>query len=672
MPLFESQAQTTPPVRRDMPQLASLTSDYKEYPLDDYYKPYQVIRENLKLYRDASTPADKQFYQDVIEYQIKARDQKYINHNLLPRSELEAFISSVNTSIEQYNRSDDITTKIALLKEIQHTVREMNEKYPQYFFADSPSYRKIEAQLFQEIQYQYQSLGQPSLLSSEKDHSMLEEILANMSPVKVDQLLSILIDTTTPTELKSRLNNLYKADELESDEAKRFQAFLNIHSIQFLDGSNSLIFKVTNLDTGGVEILKVENLLSKTKQNSADLRKKMPEIFTASSAERQATCMLAGAALTRNIYITEYCADSDLWDKRDQDKTDVQILDSACNYMEQMAKILLQIQEQGFMHPDAKLENWLVRDDKLVISDDKSIVRTENGCYSSSIPGNEFGGLIRTLNFEPPEIKNRAPEILADKVHAYLLGKNLYVYLSENEIDSDSGDAFDYSSPIFSTERGLALRKLIEGLVKPNPDDRMRMNDALGQLWVLNHPASEEAQKDPHKYFETIIQQLYKLQIGTAEPEMIKFIKSQRERIREARKDQWQNIRQELEQAYSNLKNNPGLNHIKDLIKDFRKQDKFGMKDKADRIENALAKIPVLQRVNFLQNNPRTKEEKEVLKALASHRFWGGRVHPTEDAIDEKKAAKSFKDFKDKHADLFLNQENEQKEEHFVSPGSTK
>lgn len=71
------------------------------------------------------------------------------------------------------------------------------------------------------------------------------------------------------------------------------------------------------------------------------------------------------------------------------------------------------------------------------------------------------------------------------------------------------------------------------------------------------------------------------------------------------------------------------------------------MNDKANRIEQAMARVPPAERVSLLQS----EASKDVMKAIASHRYLGkrGKVYLTEGGeIDTEKAATTFKNFKEK------------------------
>ena len=93
--------------------------------------------------------------------------------------------------------------------------------------------------------------------------------------------------------------------------------------------------------------------------------------------------------------------------------------------------------------------------------------------------------LLHTPHISPPELSKQEPWDVG-AAHAYILGKNLYQfltgcgerYLKENE--------FFFHQPVFATEEGALLKQLIEQLIQPDPKQRISLEDALLTLTKLN------------------------------------------------------------------------------------------------------------------------------------------------------------------------------------------
>jgi hypothetical protein len=423
----------------------------------------------------------------------------------LPPEDMEHFKREVNQLIGQYNSLDDsletdkVNLKKIVLDKIQVKIKEINDKYPDAMINKSPDFRKaIHKELFEEMRDQYKILQINSLLTFEqqKNASPLSEIIANMSPDKANELLDVLI-ISKGNNLAANLGKLYPQSD-ESSEAKAFRTFLSKHEIIFLGGSNSKNFSVKPKDGSSEFVLKVENNLSTApKRVVTHLREKLDKHFAPVHAERLAT----HGDKTRTILVTDVCKKGNLEEYgeglRDDDELTFGL--SVGKVFEQMAGIMLGIQNAGCIFSDSKITNWLV-DNKgqLQISDIKSFVFTDNkGGYNQhtplSITGNMYCKMITTEGCTPPEYFT-GPSVNADSFHAYILGINLYEYATNRPLSPDhahNGAGFTFKDPFFQTANGVKIQALIKGLVKEIPTERMHIREALDRLFIINNPEFE-------------------------------------------------------------------------------------------------------------------------------------------------------------------------------------
>ncbi|KTD42561.1 hypothetical protein [Legionella parisiensis] len=574
----------------------------------------------------------------------------------LPPKDIERFTTEINILIDNYNLEINDAEKRDFLKQIQTKIQEFDCKYRQKHFAESPAYREAHAFLFKEIQHQYASLGVTSLVTSPSHSSPLSELIANMSPEKADKLLDILVNNTskglTKAELvakdfKKELVNLYEKSD-KSPEAEAFRKFLKEHEISYLGGGNSKNFKITNISDNSELVLKVDYRLSMPRNVETHLREKLQDRFIPLHTDRMATCLdrATGDTITRSIQVTEYCGGGSVVDHRQQLKKWTEVEKFTGDIFEQMARTLLDIQEAGCMFPDSKLTNWLIDDlDQVQMGDTKSFVFTdEKGKYRLGLPQNAYGSFLDTKGFRPPEFDDliaypKETTLDADAVHAYILGKNLYIYAAGKVPQGHDGAKFDFTPQIFSMINGPAYKELIVGLVNPDPAKRMPVREALDRLFLINNPE-----------FKDVFTELKALKFGKDDKMMRQYINEKQELIngtygREAR----QTILLDLQRTVSALKAEDGpVQKIRSEISKFREgvgPFTVGKNAKAERIEREMSKLSVEERLHFF-DSPKSQE---VMKALASHRHWGkgGKVYFTENhEIDSKKAAKSFQDFK--------------------------
>ena len=324
------------------------------------------------------------------------------------------------------------------------------------------------------------------------------------------------------------------------------------------------------------------------------------------------------------------------------------LLKKTCDIFEQMADVLLHIQQAGCIFPDAKAPNWLMDDQgKIRLSDTKSFLFTDkDGNYSESLPGNKHHSneLIVSPAFTPPEFLSG--EVNADHAHAFILGTNLYAYLT---LQAANAGNYDFSSAVFEPSQqeepsqGERFKALIEALVKPNPAERMSVQDAMNELFMMKNPECR-----------TLFNKLNQLKIGPNDEKMQTYISEKQQDYRKAADPAVKAaLLGELQVLVENLQTDRALREVVTIVKDLREKTglfTIGMKDKADRIESAMANVPIDQRQNFILSGGAT----EVLKALASQRSLGrgGDVYLNKHGhIDDKKAETAFIDFKAKFKD---------------------
>lgn len=557
----------------------------------------------------------------------------------LPATLMNQFTQDLNELIITYNQALVDTKRKEILKNIQTKTQEINYKFPQKLLALSPGYHEASAFLFKQIKEQYASMEITSLLADLQKSSPLSEVIANMSPEKADALALILIKDST-ANLNAELASLYSVSDINT-EAVAFHAFLNTHEIKFLGGGNSKNFEVTHLMANTKEVLKIDNRMSMPKSIEAHLRSKHSELFIPNRVERQVMCEdpTTKAPVNRTLVVTEYCSGGSVLDHRVRQKSVTQLAEDTGLLFEQMARALLDIQNANCLFPDAKISNWLVDEQNQIrIGDTKSFLFTDTQHeFVSGLPENKYCGFLASPGYKPPEFKG-GDVLYADKVHAYILGINLYIYTAGTKNIGDNGANFDFNKPLFrNSSCGPQYQKLIAELVKPHPAGRMSIQEALNQLIIIKHPKLENA-----------ITELKTLKFGQHDQQMSQFINKTLEQYSKANESEREHIFTKLQTTITSLKADKATTEIREIIHDFRERAGIftrGMNAKANRIEQAMANMPLEERCHFFS----AEKSKEVLAALASHRSLGksGTVYKDKkENIDGTKAAQSFKNFK--------------------------
>ncbi|MCC5792307.1 MAG: hypothetical protein JJT82_06850 [Legionellaceae bacterium] len=567
----------------------------------------------------------------------------------LPPGAVCAFLTTVNERIQSFNNTADNDKKKHILGQIQKIIRGIEYRYPPSYLAASPVYQAAQAKLFRDIRDQLYRLGTTSLRDETEPPSSLAEIIANMSPQKAAALLKIL-DRGSGANLGETLPHLYAREDL-SPEATHFAAFLQEHTVSFLGGVNSKVFKVEHSRTGQRAVLKVDNRLDLPRNREFYLRHQqaLKAKFIANKVERQVTTQRdSGDTISRTLLVTDYCEGGDLFSHRNTLQTNAALAGKVGTIFAQMARTMLDIQEAGCIFPDAKITNWLVdAHDNVRIADTKSFLFTyDTGRYSSIIPGNEYAGFVHTPFFTPPECSSGP--VYADSMHAYILGKNIYVYATGKRVSGDDGAAFDFSGAFFKTEKGVQYQSLIENLVKPKPEERMSLRNASDALYMLN---IDEVFLTKYTQFRAIVDELKSLRFGVDDPQMNAYICQKQLEVNGARTDlDVEKILGDMKAMVRALQADPAAQTLRDIIENYRKNAGWftiGMHVKATRIERAMARLPLEERQQLLAS----RQTQEVMEALASHRYWGkrGNVYKNEKGgVDPRQAATTFKHFKER------------------------
>lgn len=410
-------------------------------------------------------------------------------------------IQQLNQLINAYNQETDISLKKDLLAQMYQEQKRLDNQFSTIQIQENGEYRdKIHNKFYCVLQEQCKELGISSIrnLYAIKETTTiptntvsLPELIANMAPEKVNQLMKSLIAGNTLFR-QSSIDDLYQPQEFGYEE---FKSFLQVHSIKFLGGTNSKNYLVTNPRTLDKSVLKIDNRMGNPKGIEATLREIMQEGFINVTAERQATNYLHSET-THGVVVTEYCNGSDLLNFAKKNRSNETRIENALEIYTQMTGLLIQITANGYAFPDMKNANWLLdsNSNKLKIADTKSLLFTDEQGQLHLADNLTQGYDLVITNF------NSAPEILsgnpvdADKMHANMLGKNLYQFLSQcpNQKLNNHGENFDFSAAIFQSPKGKALKELIVKLTDTEPGNRPSLAEAESRLNYLASANEEE------------------------------------------------------------------------------------------------------------------------------------------------------------------------------------
>ncbi|KTC83131.1 hypothetical protein [Legionella cincinnatiensis] len=431
--------------------------------------------------RDSSPPLKK------IKFAKLPKD----DHLGLSLTDFQKFRKALNNAIIEYNDARKPETKKEALVKMQQAIDYIDFQVPPDTLATAIAFHKVKKDLFLQMRNAYAENGVNTMLRSGRHDFLINRVISDISPDKADRLMEILHQGTSGMSLAKKLQiqndweNLY--DSLDySPEANQWREFCTKYSLDFLGGSNSRNYKVTNIDPtdpqyGSIYVLKIDNRLGMPRHIEQHLRESMGDVFSSIGADRQVRGRSdEGEIVSRTLLVTDYCTSGSVEDhsKQVRVKGEDETFLGCSNIMGQMTQLFMRIQTEHCCFPDAKLTNWLVEGGQLRLADTKSFVFTQGGVYRKTIPGNENVDIIRTHGFMPTEINSSS--FNAENLHASLLGRNIYAYLT-----GDWPYSITLNAPIFKTEIGKEYKQLIKELIKDPPSSRMSLSDASKKLQEL-------------------------------------------------------------------------------------------------------------------------------------------------------------------------------------------
>lgn len=417
-------------------------------------------------------------------------------------------ITQLNQVIEGYNSTNKIQEKRILLDRISWQMRTIQDAYPGDIMTGFQDYKtEILHNLFVDLHNHTDRLNQlspPIELIFRTEPTELDvspaEMLERMSPAKVSALLSIL-SAGKRCDI-SLLDELYPPIDFDVDfsELVRFNVFLSLYKVAFLGGGNAQNFTaVLKSDPSQVFVLKVEERLNMPKRVERYLRETvLRDVLAPIYAERQATFMRAAKPpyypekeTTCSLLITVFCPEGNLEAHAAPQQNPADRLRSALNLYTQMGDVLMRMQMQNCAFPDIKNTNWLVDgNDRLQLADTKSFIMTApDGTINTDVLRQNGYGFITTGYMNPPEMY-QSNTFSADKMHAYMLGKNVYQYVTNCswEYLKTHPSQFDFTDPIFGSPEGGLLKTLIVAMTVDDPPAmRMPMSTALAELQQIKN-----------------------------------------------------------------------------------------------------------------------------------------------------------------------------------------
>ncbi len=561
--------------------------------------------------------------------------------------EINADIRVIQGLITRYNDPRDGILQQALLHEIEINYQAILDKYPASLMAYSADFKtEIEDKLFNAIQEEREKLN----VSSAHPDDSLSRIIECMSGEKMARLMTIL--NHGAQFKRDEFYNLYTNADLE-DDYDRFQLFLDsITEIKFLGGVNSKNFQIT-YPNGDSQVLKLEYRFGQPAIIETHINTHLPTgVLSPTHVKRQATFTYDDTisarhgtqtkyrAVNRSLLLTDFCQGGDLQYHGEQITNPSKKIESALSIYIQMAKILKRLTQNQCAFPDMKNTNWLIDDKGLLkIADTKSFLHIDgHGQLDFSIPQNKWSTLITTEVLNPPELLafNRNTLLSADKMHVYMLGKNLFQYLTGCDYTDLEKTTLPFNKhSIFQTEEGKDLQKLIEYMIQVMPSQRITTDFALiGLKGMQKYRIEKEKALREDALMVTLdskketclalLKQIRTHHFGSKDMKMYEFYRRTEQEINKFRDIRHQPNIDELDTISQRLKSmlDPdhlaGITTLKQYLTDFRKSAAYYLdfNNKYRQIKNAILAIPVEERAEIHQKGTARSAEMTKLDEL--------------------------------------------------------
>ncbi len=572
---------------------------------------------------------------------------------------LELDVARIDELVEAYNQVEEHGAKLEALAALEREVDRVDREYPdelKVFFPDY--YQKFHKQLFQDI------LKEKAIFTPVPEGVPLSfpEYLKIMPIEKAERMLSVLL---APDFRQEKL-----AEQVFDENEPGREAFLKMlsrYEISVLGGGNSKNFTVLDLHTGKTNVLKAENRMAMPKSVVKHLRdRSMQEVFTEDASEREVMCThpVDGKPAMRTLLFTEFQPAGSLNQHSKAQPTPEERVESALDLYLQMAICLRAIEQDGCCFPDMKNGNWLVDEvGKLRIADKKSFLHArtrtieQEDMYGEATTRtmaflnlddeeNTFYAILRSKHMETPElatISDSREVVNASKMHAYMLGKNLYQYLTgckdsyfhtydkKGKVTGTKHNvaSFDFTDPVFKTSKGAELEHLIKSLIYTSEEHAdLTLQAAEQELAFLQYPDLLEFSFEHEELVSTkletyqMLKDIERFRINAADSVMNDFVQGKRELIQAAdTEEDLVKIRGELRDVYRELRENQAQHlAIQATVRRLSSSSSSSLVRKGSAIEAAYLRVPLLERTAVA--NGETEAQKAVLNEMQREVGW--------------------------------------------------
>ena len=298
--------------------------------------------------------------------------------------------------------------------------------------------------------------------------SDISKDLGLLSQKAVSKLVQIA-DLPDQNSVQVYLVNLFITTEAGPDKQ-----FFTKHSFEVISKGNTLNIKITNKDTQETKVLGIAKKMSDNQFLPPEVRDKLAQVSLV-APKYSTTKHHTG---NYNFVLTDFYPKgsfNNLYERKGLSYPRVR--QECASNMQKIAEKMQSLQKEGVFFPDAKVTNWLLDDNNQpVIADEKSLRTFEQARKAG------FKAIATDGYWPPGNVKMESSKDF-EKIHAYVLGANIYDYLTSSQppvvIKRDNNN---FQAQVFDGNIGKRYKQLILDLTNPEPSIRTGLDEAIKKL----------------------------------------------------------------------------------------------------------------------------------------------------------------------------------------------
>jgi hypothetical protein len=387
-----------------------------------------------------------------------------------------AYLVMRDENMQSYLQSN-LSREFGLLSSEQLRTLATYFKNPNAFNLEPPQENSIKAHINGLIEYD---------IRADELRAMHEHIKSSDDGITSEKIKELMPSISAYIFNEEELQRFIDCFTKPKAEIHELVPCLQGYSIQKLGGQNNVNWKITSHDQAEEYVIQAHqysnfNLKLLDELNRTPVAKLIGQVYLPEQAMSK--------EMSASFSIVDFAYAGDLKSEAEERKSQVQsnselVLKATTRIKELVLNCQLML-ENGVMHPDIKLANFLVDEfGQISIRDTKTLCRVRS---DGSILTGDFD---TTREFQAPE-RETSQLISAEKFMSYQLGLAFYQALvlpnSRELVDEKLWQQrLDFTQPIFTdSEEGQRVAEIIQGMTTASPQHRLPLATVIEGLELV-------------------------------------------------------------------------------------------------------------------------------------------------------------------------------------------